>query len=157
MNEWIGIGRLTKDPELSYTQSNHARCTFTLAIDRPKSNGENQGADFIRIVVWNKQAETCERYLKKGDRCAVKGAIRTGSYKNKVGVTVYTTDIWAERVEFLNSRQQSGYQSPQEQYQSANNDYHNDEYNSAQGNFSLSPSFDDLPDTFSAAEDDIPF
>ena len=107
MNTTILIGRLTKDPELSYTQNQTARCTFTLAVDRPKRNGEDQGADFIRIVVWSRQAETCDRYLSKGSRVAITGNIRTGSYKNRDGVTVYTTDVWAERVEFLSTPQEN--------------------------------------------------
>lgn len=103
MNTTVLIGRLARDPELSYTASQTAMCRFTLAVDRPKRNGENQGADFIRIVAWNRQAETCNRYLSKGSEVAIEGSIRTGSYKNRDGATVYTTDVWANRVKFLSS------------------------------------------------------
>lgn len=104
MNNVVLIGRLTKDPELNYTPNTQtANTRFTIAVDRPKKNGQDQGADFIRIVVWGKQAETCSRYLAKGRQIAVQGRIETGSYKSKEGVTVYTTDVVAERVEFLGS------------------------------------------------------
>ena len=66
MNSWIGIGRLTADPELRYTQSNTAVCRFALAVDRPFRQGEQKQADFIRITVFGKQAENCGRYLAKG-------------------------------------------------------------------------------------------
>lgn len=102
MNNVILIGNLTKDPELSYTPNKQtAVCRFTLAVERPKRNGEDQGADFIRIVVWDKQAENCGRYLAKGRKAAVRGHITTGSYKDRNGQTVYTTDVTADRVEFL--------------------------------------------------------
>ena len=102
MNSVTLIGRLTKDPELNYTPNTQtAMCRFTLAVGRPKKQGEDNGADFIRITVWGKQAETCDRYLRRGRQCAVMGRIQTGSYKSKNGDTVYTTDVVADRVEFL--------------------------------------------------------
>ena len=103
MNSVVLIGRLTRDPELSYTPSQTAVCHFSIAVDRPRRNGEDQGADFIRITVWGRQAETCDRYLSKGRQVAVLGRIQTGSYKNREGATVYTTDVVADRVEFLSS------------------------------------------------------
>lgn len=100
MNSVALTGRLTKDPELNYTPNTQtACCRFTLAVDRMK-----EGADFIRIVVWGKQAESCNRYLTKGSLCGVSGRIETGSYKDRDGKTIYTTDVIAERVEFLNSK-----------------------------------------------------
>lgn len=106
MNNVILIGRLTKDPELSYTQSQTALCKFTLAVDRQSK--EEKTADFIRIVVWGKQAENCSRFLYKGKQCAVNGRIQTGSYKDKSGNTVYTTDVIANNVEFLGSKEPAG-------------------------------------------------
>ncbi len=162
MNSVVLIGRLTKDPELSYTPNTQSAMTrFTIAVDRPRRQGEDQGADFIRITVWGKQAETCDRYLSKGRQVAVLGRIQTGSYKNREGVTVYTTDVVADRVEFLSGgsgegrrdgfasrdtftgrepvfgsgRQDTGFSEPAEPVEG----------------------FDDMPDTFQAAEDDIPF
>ena len=108
MNQVVLIGRLTRDPDLSYTPQQQIACTnFALAVDRPRRDGQEQGADFIRIVTWGKQAETCDRYLSKGRQVAVHGRIQTGSYKNKDGVTVYTTDVVADNVEFLGGAQES--------------------------------------------------
>ena len=99
MNSVNLIGRLTKDPELRYTQNQMAVASFTLAVDRV--GAKEKTADFIRIIAFGKQAENCEKYLKKGRKCGIQGRIQTGSYKNKDGATVYTTDIAADRVEFL--------------------------------------------------------
>ena len=100
MNNVVLIGRLTKDPELRYIpESQNAVATFTLAVDRAFS--KEKRADFIKITVFGKQAENCERFLTKGKLCGVQGRIQTGSYKNKEGATVYTTDVVADRVEFL--------------------------------------------------------
>ncbi len=101
MNNVVLIGRLTRDPEIRYiSESQTAVATFTLAVERPFSREKKQ-ADFIRITVFGKSAENCEKYLKKGRLTAVQGRIQTGSYQNKDGVTVYTTDVVADRVEFL--------------------------------------------------------
>lgn len=99
MNNWIGIGRLTKDVELRYTPQEMAVAKFTLAID--DGYGEKKKTNFIPIVAYGKQAENCEKFLAKGRLVAVKGKIQTGSYENKEGKKVYTTDIIAEQVEFL--------------------------------------------------------
>ncbi len=100
LNNVVLIGRLTKDPELRYIpESQNAVATFTLAVDRPFA--KDKAADFIRITVFGKSAENCERFLTKGKMAAVQGRIQTGSYKNKDGATVYTTDVIADRVEFL--------------------------------------------------------
>ncbi len=100
MNSVVLIGRLTKDPEVRYIpESQNAVATFTMAVDRPFS--KEKQADFIRITVFGKTAENCERFLTKGKLVAVSGRIQTGSYKNKEGATVYTTDVVADRVEFL--------------------------------------------------------
>ena len=100
MNNVVLIGRLTKDPELRYIpESQNAVATFTLAVDRPFS--KEKVADFIRITVFGKQAENCEKFLAKGRLAGVQGRIQTGSYKDKDGKTVYTTDVVADRVEFL--------------------------------------------------------
>jgi len=170
MNSVVLVGRLARDPELSYTPNTQtAICRFTLAVDRPRRQGEDQGADFLRITVFGRQAETCDRYLSKGRQAAVHGRIETGSYKNKEGVTVYTTDIIADRVEFLsggNSGQGQGgsYQSNsqgggQGGFGGGRDSGFGDARNTG---FSNAPQetvggFDDLPDSFQAAEDDIPF
>ena len=102
MNNVELIGRLTKDPVVRYTSgSQMAVANFNIAIDRPTKEGGEKKADFPSIVVLGKQAETCEKYLKKGRMVAIQGRIQTGSYTNKKGETVYTTDVVAFRVEFL--------------------------------------------------------
>ena len=102
MNSVTLIGRLTKDPEVRYGAENQsAYCRLTIAIDRGKDrNGEDMGADFPSVVCFGKTAENCERFLKKGRLVGVQGRIRTGKYE-KNGQTVYTTDVYADRVEFL--------------------------------------------------------
>ncbi len=102
MNSVILIGRLTRDPETRHSGDGLAITRFSLAIDRPtkSKNGERQ-ADFPNIVVFGKQAENCEKYLSKGRLAAVQGRIQTGSYTNKDGNKVYTTEVVAERVQFL--------------------------------------------------------
>lgn len=115
MNKVILIGRLTKDPETRYTSgSQMAVCTFTLAVDRPTKQGEEKKADFPRITVFGRQAENCERYLSKGKKVAVQGRIQTGSYQNSQGQKVHTTDVIAERIEFLEWGEQK---KPQEEFQ----------------------------------------
>ena len=108
MNSVVLVGRLTRDPELRYIPSGTAVSTFTLAIDKNLSREKKQEmesrnqstADFIRIVVWGKQAENCANYLAKGRLVAVQGRIQTDSYE-KDGIRRYTTDIVANNVEFL--------------------------------------------------------
>ena len=100
MNNVVLIGRLTKDPELRYIpQSETAVANFTLAVDRPLA--KEKTADFIRIVAFGKTAELCERFLVKGRLVGVQGRIQTGSFKAQSGETKYTTEIYADRVEFL--------------------------------------------------------
>ena len=101
MNNVILIGRLTKDPETRYTTGQMAVCTFTVAIDRPRKQGEEKKTDYPRVTVFGRQAENCERFLKKGRLAGIQGRLQTGSYTDKNGNTVYTTDVIAERVEFL--------------------------------------------------------
>ena len=112
MNNVVLVGRLTKDPELAYGGQNSdiAVCRFTLAVDRPT---QDKAADFIRIVVFRKQAENAKQYLAKGRQCAVEGRIQTGRYKDREGKTVYTTDVVANRVEFLTKPNSGGYQEEQ--------------------------------------------
>lgn len=107
MNNVVLIGRLTKDPQIRYTSgSNTAVASFTIAIDRPAKQGEQKQADFPRIIVFGRQAESCEKYLEKGLRVGISGRIQTGSYQNRNGDTVYTTDVVANRVEFLEWKNQ---------------------------------------------------
>ena len=100
MNSVVLIGRLTRDPEVRYTaETQLAVAKFSLAID--DGYGEKKKTNFPSIVTFGKTAESCEKFLAKGRLVCVQGKLQTGSYKNKEGVTVYTTDVVAERVEFL--------------------------------------------------------
>lgn len=104
MNNVVLIGRLTKDPEVRRVDEKMAVATFSLAIDRPvKKDGEKK-TDFPRVTVFGRQAESCEKYLAKGMLVGIQGSIQTGSYTNKDGQRVYTTDVVVESVEFAESK-----------------------------------------------------
>ena len=105
MNTVILVGRLVRDPEIRYTQSQTAVCSATIAVNRGKdSNGNDRGADFIRLTIFNKPGEAFQKYLTKGRQVAVQGRLNTGSYKNKNGDTVYTTDVIVEKFDFIGNR-----------------------------------------------------
>lgn len=106
MNTVILIGRMTKDAEVSYTQSNTAIARFTLAVDRPAKQGEERQADFPRCVAFGKTADLLSRYCGKGSKLGVEGRLQTGSYQ-KDGKTYYTTDVIANRIEFLDSKREA--------------------------------------------------
>ena len=102
MNSVNLIGRLTKDPEVRYiSETGMAVATFTVAINRPVKQGQEKKTDYPRVTVFGRQAENCERYLDKGRLVGIQGRIQTGSYKDRDGKIVYTTDVIADRVEFL--------------------------------------------------------
>jgi len=107
INRWIGIGRLTKDPDMRYLPNGTAVTSFTLAVDRPftNSNGEKE-ADFINIVTWRQLAENCANYLRKGRLCAVEGRIQVRHYDNNEGRRVYVTEVVADNVRFLERGEQ---------------------------------------------------
>lgn len=112
MNKWIGMGRLTRDPEIRYTQGNDPMCVarYTLAVDRRVKKDGQDNADFIPCVAFGKAGEFVEKYCKKGTKLAVSGRIQTGSYTNRDGQKVYTTDVMIEEQEFAESKasQQGG-------------------------------------------------
>lgn len=144
MNSVVLIGRLTRDPELRFIAgSGRAVANFTLAIDRNIAKDKKAEmisknlsvADFIRIVVWGKQAENCANFLAKGRLVAINGSIQTSSYKTNTGETRYSTDVLANRVEFL-------------EWGDKKNDSSSDNFN-----FGIDPSeFQAIED-----DDDIPF
>ena len=110
MNKVILMGRLTRDPEVRYSQGeiSTAVARFSLAVDRRfKRQGDDQTADFINCVTFGKTAEFAERYLKQGTKVVGCGRIQTGSYTNKDGQRVYTTDVVLEEVEFAESKNAS--------------------------------------------------
>jgi single-strand DNA-binding protein len=106
MNKVTLIGRLTRDPEVRYSQGNNstAIARYTLAVDRRYKRDEGQQADFISCVAFGKTAEFAEKYLHKGTKIAVNGRIQTGSYTKQDGQKVYTTDVVVEEHEFVESK-----------------------------------------------------
>ena len=109
MNKVILMGRLTRDPEVRYSQSNTgdgqmAIARYTLAVDRRFNRNGDQSADFIGCVAFGRSAEFAEKYLKQGTKIAITGRIQTGSYTNKDGNKVYTTDVVVEEQEFAESK-----------------------------------------------------
>lgn len=107
MNKVILMGRLTRDPEVRHN-GDMAVARYTLAVDRRfKREGDEQTADFINCVAFGKAGEFAEKYLRKGTKIAVVGRIQTGSYTNKDGVKVFTTDVIVEEQEFAESKNSS--------------------------------------------------
>lgn len=104
MNTTVLIGRLTKDPSVKQTESGTNIASFTLAVDRPYTKGEEKQADFIPVKCFGKSAEFVGKYLTKGKMVGVTGRIQTGSYEKQDGSKVYTTDVIADRVEFLEKK-----------------------------------------------------
>jgi single-strand DNA-binding protein len=112
MNKVTLIGRLTKDPEIRTAQSGTTVARYSLAVQRAFKNNGQQETDFINCVCFGKTAEFAEKYLHKGTKIAVNGRIQTGSYTNKDGQKVYTTDVVVEEHEFVESRQAAGQSTP---------------------------------------------
>ena len=131
MNKVILMGRLTRDPDIRYSQNENQTSVarFTLAVDRRFKRDADQTADFISCVAFGKTAEFFERFMKQGTKVVVEGRIQTGSYTRQDGQKVYTTDVVVENAEFAESKaaaagnaggyqpQQQGYQQPAPQYQ----------------------------------------
>ena len=109
MNSVQLVGRLTRDPEVRYTggDSNMAVAHFTVAVNRQYKKDAEQTADFISCVAFGKVSEFIERYFQKGSSIGLNGRIQTGSYTNKDGQKVYTTDVLVERVEFVGSKNET--------------------------------------------------
>jgi single-strand DNA-binding protein len=149
MNKAILMGRLTRDPEVRYSQGENSTAVarFTLAVDRRfKKPGENSDADFISCVAFGKQAEFVEKYFKQGMKMVLSGRIQTGSYTNKDGQKVYTTDVVAEDIEFAESKGNNGDSGYQ---QSSNHREFKPEPSSAMGD-----GFMNIPD---GIDEELPF
>ena len=145
MNKVFLMGRLTRDPEVKYSQGATplAIARYSLAVDRrqAKTNGDEQTADFINCVAFGKSGEFAEKYLRKGVKILVTGRIQTGSYTNKDGAKVYTTDVIVEEQEFAESKNSS-----------ASNDGNN---NSSAGNATgAGTGFMNIPD---GIDEELPF
>ena len=121
MNKVIEIGRLTKDPEIRYSQGANTTCVarYTLAVDRKFKQEGQPTADFINCIAFGKLGEFAEKYLHKGVKIAVTGRIQTGSYTNKDGQKVYTTDVVVEEQEFCESKSSNQSQQNERPQQSS--------------------------------------
>jgi single-strand DNA-binding protein len=152
LNRVILIGRLTKDPELRYTPSGVAVAQFTLAVDRPYTNGNGEReADFIPIVTWRQLAETCANYLRKGSLTALEGRIQVRYYENNEGRRVYVTEVIADNVRFIErpNRQSNRDDVPPEGRYGGNH---------SNGNPNLMDDpFEDVGKPIDISEDDLPF
>jgi single-strand DNA-binding protein len=159
INRVVLVGRLTKDPDLRYTPSGAAVARFTLAVNRTFSSasGEKE-TDFINCTVWRKQAENTANFLKKGSLAGVEGRIQTGSYEGQDGKRVYTTEVVADSVQFLEPKsagadrsqgQQPSYQQNQSPSPSQSPSQQNytrvDEDPFSSGSGPIEVSDDDLP------------
>ena len=108
MNIIALVGRLTAEPELKHTQSGVAVSKFTIAVDRAfTKQGEEKKADFINVVAWRNSAEFLCKYFSKGQRIGVQGSVRTGSYIDENGIKRYTFEVYADRLEFVERKEQS--------------------------------------------------
>ena len=161
LNRIVLIGRLTADPELRHTNSGTAVATFSLAVDRarPNQNGERE-TDFINIVVWQKQAETCAQYLHKGRLAAVDGRLQIRSYENREGQKVRVAEVVAESVRFLDRGDNHG--SPSSGNNGGSNNRSQSGGNRAPSRPASTPNYDDDPfaddtQTIDINDDDLPF
>ena len=127
MNKVILMGRLTRDPEVRYTQGDNAMAIarYSLAVDRRFKRDGEPDADFINCVAFGKAGEFAEKYLKKGTKIAVVGRIQTGSYTNKDGQKVYTTDVVVEEQEFAESKNSGSSDNNQSEPANKNTDFMN--------------------------------
>ena len=177
INRVVLVGRLTKDPELKYTPSGVPMTRFTVAVNRTFSNQQgDREADFIGCIAWRKQAENLANFMKKGSLIGVEGRIQTGSFEGQDGKRVYTTDVVADAVQFLEPRSQGSSQpsSNQTNPNPSQNPYGNGTQSHYQGNSQGSqgqqypqdngnthwPSKDPFAsnrDPIEVSEDDLPF
>ena len=133
MNNVSLIGRLTADPELKHTQGGKGFTRFTVAVDRAVKTGEEKQTDFINIVAWNQTAEFICKYFSKGQRIALTGSIRTGDYTDKDGKKRYTFDVWANNVEFCESKGEKQTTQPQPEQQKKTGNMSNSNFEDFEG------------------------
>lgn len=138
INNVVLVGRMTRDAELKYTQSNIAVATFTLAVNRnfKNENGDRE-ADFINVVIWRQQAENLANWAKKGALIGITGAIQTRNYENQQGQRVYVTEVIANNFQLLESRnsQQNNQNQQQSNYSNQGNNFQNGSSYGQQGSF----------------------
>lgn len=162
MNKVVLTGRITKDPEIRYTQSGMPNLRFSLAVDRQTRDAQgNRTADFISCVAFSQQADFISRYVKKGNILAIEGRIQTGQFQGQDGQVRYTTDVVIERIENLSPREQNQAQQPQQQnpYQGYNNPSYGAQPNQYQQPQQSSYEENNAPKSFDVDVDDndLPF
>ena len=127
MNKAILMGRLTRDPDVRYSQGENpmAIARYTLAVDRRFKRDGEQSADFINCLAFGRSAEFAEKYFKQGTKIAITGRIQTGSYTNRDGQKIYTTDVVIEEQEFAESKKAAGEQGQNADYTDAGDGFMN--------------------------------
>lgn len=162
LNRVVLVGRLTKDPDLRYTANGTAVANFTVAVNRPFSNQQgDREADFINCVIWRKQAESLANYMSKGSLIGVDGRIQTRSYDGQDGKRVYVTEVVADTVQFLESRnsnrgtsagsgEQGSGSNPFEQHQ-------NQQQMPSQNQFNQQSNVSENLEPIDISDDDLPF
>lgn len=120
INRVVLVGRLTKDPEIRFSPNGIASCRFQVAVNRPFKNEGEQQADFISCQAWRKNAENLANFMKKGSLVGLEGRIQTGSYEGQDGKRIYTTDVVADSIQFLEPKATGGSQGGSN-YQSSTN------------------------------------
>ncbi|WP_248499861.1 single-stranded DNA-binding protein [Staphylococcus aureus] len=142
INRVVLVGRLTRPPEMRYTQSGIAVTRFTLACDRPFTGQDGKReADFIDCVVWRKQAENVNQYLNKGNLCGVEGRLQISSYDDKDGQRRYRAEVVCDSVRFLESKgaRENSAPPPSNQQSNNSNNYHSGNDQSGGGGFGADP------------------
>ena len=159
MNSVSLIGRLTRDPEVRYgAASQTAVARFSIAIDRPAGRNGEKETDFPNIVCFGKTAELVEKYITKGRLVGIQGRIQTGSYTNRDGQKVYTTEVVADRVEFLDRGDRQSESRGGGGYNQDRGGYNQDRGSYGGGNYAQPAPADEAPEGFSKlTDDDIPF
>ncbi|MBO5550667.1 MAG: single-stranded DNA-binding protein [Lachnospiraceae bacterium] len=157
MNKAMLTGRLTRDPNVRYSQGENQMCVarFTLAVDRRRSrnqDGSGQTADFISCVAFGRTGEFVEKYARKGMKFDVVGRIQTGSYQNKDGQTVYTTDVVIDEIEFGESKNAAGANAGSDFYQGPSNSGRNEAPSAAP-----QPADDGFMNVPDEIDDELPF
>lgn len=154
INRTILVGRLVADPELRYTPAGIPVCKFRLAVNRIFKNEGEQQADFINCIAWRKQAENLANYMRKGSLVGIDGRIQTGSYDGQDGKKVFYTEVVAESIQFLESKNTSN--SAQNQFSSQGNT----NYQSSNQNASTAqnqPNNDQFANDGVVTDDELPF
>lgn len=163
MNQVSLVGRLTRDPEVRKTQTGLSICNFSLAVSRAKAKDGQQTADFPNCIAFGKVADALGNFCRKGEMIGVQGRIQTGSYTNKQGVKVYTTDVAVDNIDFLNPPAKP---ARDQNYQQGINTYGNSNFartSPQNGNSGQSNQFNSqfqsygLENDYGITDDDLPF